>query len=116
MADKDLRRRTTQVFPGTRPPTDDAISRSAYDRENRSFSAGSTDPLAELERLVGEIDSVVKARADAGRGSKVNSMQVAGTPRSPAQPHPGTGMIPPHRPTRRRWSSNATSHRTGTHV
>ena len=73
MADKDLRRRTTPVFPRTRSSTNDATSRSDYDLENRSLSAAGTDPLAELERLVGEINSFVKTRADAGRGSEVNN-------------------------------------------
>ena len=73
MADKDLRRRTTPVFPRTRSSTNDATSRSDYDLENRSLSAAGTDPLAELERLVGEIDSFVKIRAGADRGSEVNN-------------------------------------------
>ena len=73
MADKDLRRRTTPVFPRTRSSTNDATSRSDYDLENRSLSAAGTDPLAELERLVGEINSFVKTRADAGHGSEVNN-------------------------------------------
>ena len=73
MADKDLRRRTTPVFPRTRSSTNDATSRSDYDLENCSLSAAGTDPLAELERLVGEINSFVKTRADAGRGSEVNN-------------------------------------------
>jgi hypothetical protein len=73
MADKDLRRRTAPVFPRTRSSTNDATSRSDYDLENRSLSAAGTDPLAELERLVGEIDSFVKTRAGADRGSEVNN-------------------------------------------
>ena len=73
MADKDLRRRTTPVFPRTRSSTNDATSRSDYDLEHRSLSAAGTDPLAELERLVGEIDSFVKIRAGADRGSEVNN-------------------------------------------
>ena len=73
MADKDLRRRTTPVFPRTRSSTNDATSRSDYDLEHRSLSAAGTDPLAELERLVGEIDSFVKTRAGADRGSEVNN-------------------------------------------
>ncbi len=73
MADKDLRRRTTPVFPRTRSSTNDATARSDYDLEHRSLSAAGTDPLAELERLVGEIDSFVKSRAGADRGSEVNN-------------------------------------------
>ena len=61
------------MFPRTRSSTNDATSRSDYDLENCSLSAAGTDPLAELERLVGEINSFVKTRADAGRGSEVNN-------------------------------------------
>jgi hypothetical protein len=61
------------MFPRTRSSTNDATSRSDYDLENRSLSAAGTDPLAELERLVGEIDSFVKTRAGADRGSEVNN-------------------------------------------
>ena len=76
MAEKNLRLRTTPVFPRTRP-TGDAGARSAYDLENRRFSADSTDPLAELERLVREIDSFVDIRAGAGRGLKVNDFDAS---------------------------------------
>jgi hypothetical protein len=77
MADKDLRLRTTPVFLRTRPSTDDAAARSAYDLENRPFSAGSTDPRAKLERLVREIESFVETRGDAGRGLKVNNFDAS---------------------------------------
>jgi hypothetical protein len=77
MADKNLRLRTTPVFPRTRPSTDDATARSAYDLENRWFSAGATDPLAELERLVREIDSFVDTRAGVGGGPKVNNFDAS---------------------------------------
>ena len=69
MAEKNLRLRTTPVFPGTRPTTDDAAAKPVYDLENRRLS----DPLLELERLVGEIDSFAKTRTDAGRGSKLKN-------------------------------------------
>jgi len=77
MADKNLRLRTTPVFLRTRPATDDAAARSAYDLENRPFSAGSTDPRAKFERLVREIESFVDTRGDAGRGLKVNKFDVS---------------------------------------
>src|SRR6476660_2887964 len=73
MADKDLRRRTTPVFPRTRSSANDATSRSDYDLENRLVSEAGTDPLVELERLVGEIDSFAKTRTDAERGSRLNA-------------------------------------------
>ena len=77
MAEKNLRLRTTPVFPRSRPTTDDAAARSAYDLENRRFSADRTDPLAELERLVREIDSFVDTRAGAGGGPKVNNFDAS---------------------------------------
>src|SRR6478735_10445193 len=104
MADKDLRRRATPVFPRTRSSTNDATSRSDYDLKNRLLSAGGTDPLAELERLVGEIDSFVKTRADAGRGSEVNNFDASrgyteepspATPRNPDDFAKWTAATPP---------------------
>src|SRR5262245_17272357 len=77
MADKDLRLRTTPVFLRTRPSTDDAAAGSAYDLENRPFSAGSTDPRAKLERLVRDISSFVDTHGDAGRGLKFSNLDVS---------------------------------------
>jgi hypothetical protein len=98
MADKNLG--TNPGFPRTRP-TGDATSK---DVENRPFSAGSTDPLAELERLVREIDSFVDTRADVGRGLKVKTLDAnrghteevsPGAPRH--RDHPATRAAPDQR-------------------
>jgi hypothetical protein len=66
MADNSLRYRTNPVFPRTNASTEYAAprgaSRSGYDPDNRSFSESNTDPLAELARLVGDVDPVGDTR------------------------------------------------------
>jgi len=56
------------VFPRTSPSTEYAAprgaSRSGYDPDSRSFSESNTDPLAELARLVGDVDPVGDTRVD----------------------------------------------------
>jgi hypothetical protein len=68
MADNSLRYRTNPVFPRTSPSTEYAAprgaSRSGYDPDSRSFSDGNTDPLAELARLVGDVDPHGDTRVD----------------------------------------------------
>jgi hypothetical protein len=90
MADNSLRYRTNPVFPRTRQPTQyaapAAVSPSGYDPNNRSFSDSNTDPLAELARLVGEVDPY----GDTGTAGGTSSYQAGNMPRdsyplSPAQ-------------------------------
>ena len=90
MADNSLRYRTNPVFPRTSPSTEYAAprgaSRSGYDPDSRSFSESNTDPLAELARLVGDVDPAgdtrVGTRSAAATGTAGYSEAY---PLSPAQ-------------------------------
>jgi SPOR domain len=61
MADNSLRYRTNPVFPRSRPSSDD----NAFDPGHDLINANSDDPLAELARLVGEVDPYDDRRATA---------------------------------------------------
>jgi SPOR domain len=87
MADNSLRYRTNPVFPRTSPSMEHAAprgaSRSEYDPDSRSLGESSADPLAELARLVGDVDAYGSARVDARPG--VSAGQSEAYPLSPAQ-------------------------------
>jgi hypothetical protein len=90
MADNSLRYRTNPVFPRTSPSTEYAAprgaSRSGYDPDNRSVSESNADPLAELARLVGDVDAYGNTHVDARPG--VGAGQSEAYPLSPAQSAP----------------------------
>ncbi len=85
MADNSLRYRTNPVFSRTRQPTEyeapTAVSQSGYDPSSRSFSDNNTDPLAELARLVGEVDPY----GGAGHAGAAGNTYSDNYPLSPAQ-------------------------------
>jgi hypothetical protein len=87
MADNSLRYRTNPVFPRTSPSTEYAAprgaSRSGYDPDSRSFSDGNTDPLAELARLVGDVDPHGDTRVDTRPAAGAGHSEAY--PLSPAQ-------------------------------
>src|SRR5271165_4887216 len=56
MADNSLRYRTNPVLPRSHPSSDDDAFDSGQEPGNDLINAGSDDPLAELARLVGQVD------------------------------------------------------------
>jgi hypothetical protein len=93
MADNSLRYRTNPVFPRTNASTEypapRGASRSGYDPDNRSFSESNTDPLAELARLVGDVNPVGDTRVDTRPAARAGTLPAGGYtdayPLSPAQ-------------------------------
>jgi SPOR domain len=87
MADNSLRYRTNPVFPRTNPSTESAAprgaSRSGYDPDSRSLSESNADPLAELARLVGDVDQYGDTRVDTR--PRVGASPSEAYPLSPAQ-------------------------------
>jgi len=56
MADNSLRYRTNPVFPRSRPSSDDNAFDPGHESGSDLINAHSDDPLAELARLVGDVD------------------------------------------------------------
>jgi len=75
MAENSLRYRTSPAFLRSRPSTENTTAPSAYDGDNHSVNEASTDPLAELARLVGEIDARSEPSPGARRASAINTFE-----------------------------------------
>lgn len=65
MADNSLRYRTNPVFPRSRPSSDDNAFDPGQDPGSDLINANSDDPLAELARLVGDVDPIEDRRTTA---------------------------------------------------
>jgi SPOR domain len=65
MADNSLRYRTNPVFPRSRPSSDDNAFDPGHDPGSDLINANSDDPLAELARLVGDVDPMEDRRTTA---------------------------------------------------
>jgi hypothetical protein len=65
MADNSLRYRTNPVFPRSRPSSDDNAFDPGHDPGGDLINANSDDPLAELARLVGDVDPMEDRRTTA---------------------------------------------------
>ena len=68
MADNSLRYRTNPVSPRSRPSSDDNAFDPGHDPGSDSINTNSDDPLAELARLVGDVDPVEDRRTTAHPG------------------------------------------------
>jgi SPOR domain len=77
MADNSLGYRTSPGFARSRPATEHHTPGSAHDPDNRGFD-NTTDPLAELARLVGQIDPPADLRGGAGREGGISTLDRAG--------------------------------------
>jgi hypothetical protein len=76
MADNSLGYRTSPGFARSRPATEHHTAGS-HDPDNRGFD-NTTDPLAELARLVGQIDPPADLRGGAGREGGISTLDRAG--------------------------------------
>ena len=68
MADNSLRYRTNPVSPRSRPSSDDNAFDPGHDPGSDLINTNSDDPLAELARLVGDVDPVEDRRTTAHPG------------------------------------------------
>src|SRR5262245_45460435 len=75
MADNSLRYRTSPGFARSHPSTEHETSGSAHDLDNPGFDNSTTDPLAELARLVGRIDQPTDVHGGAQREPRLDSFE-----------------------------------------